>query len=399
MMGRSLEGRGSPAGYRMIEELRVKNFRCFESLKLEKLRRINIIVGRNAVGKTALLEAIKLAAAGTPQSATWINAVRGVNPPIMGPMSRDQFESLWDNLFFGLEKDRHIVLDRTDSNHLETSLEIFYDPSQPVTQIPQQQPPSSNGGLAAELEATRRLAPTAIVPLVFRRKSLANQGDLKATVLPNGQLHLETGPELGPSIAVLGASVGYQPADSTSWFSSLVQQNRESEAIELVEREYPEVKGLALVQNTPFTATLWVNVSYLKNKIPLSLLSAGVNKFVTLILAAHFYKSGVLLVDEIENHTYYARLPSLWTALHRIAVDNDTQIFATTHSQECLDAALEMIRADEEQFSLIRLRRENGKTTKRHLFGAAVASAIEEGIEIRGPSDDPGASNEEEEDS
>lgn len=366
----------------MITDLTIRNFRCFETLKLENLRRINIIVGRNAAGKTALLEAVKLSVGGTPQTASWINAVRGLAGPIPVPMTREQFESLWVNCFYGLDQDRRIVFERRDSSGLDSSLVIFYDPSQPVTQLPSQPPPSQTS--QTETEVARRLAPTAIVPLVFRRSSFSIQGDLRATVLPNGGLHLEPGPELGPASAVLGAGVGYQPADTTAWFSHLVQQNRESEVVELVQREYPEVRGLAIVQSGPFASSVWVTVPYLKNKIPLSLLSTGVNKFLTLVLAAHHYKKGIVLVDEIENGTYYTRLPSLWTALHRIAVDNDTQIFATTHSQECLDAAVEMIRADEEQFCLIRLRREDGKTLKRQLYGAAVASAIEEGIEIRG---------------
>jgi AAA15 family ATPase/GTPase len=42
----------------MIDRLIAKNFRCFESLDLPDLTRINVIVGDNASGKTALLEAI-----------------------------------------------------------------------------------------------------------------------------------------------------------------------------------------------------------------------------------------------------------------------------------------------------------------------------------------------------
>ncbi len=36
----------------------VKNFRGFDDLTIEGLRRINLIAGKNNVGKTALLEAL-----------------------------------------------------------------------------------------------------------------------------------------------------------------------------------------------------------------------------------------------------------------------------------------------------------------------------------------------------
>ena len=45
-------------GNRVIRNLRISNFRCFESAFLEDCRTINVIVGPNASGKTALLESI-----------------------------------------------------------------------------------------------------------------------------------------------------------------------------------------------------------------------------------------------------------------------------------------------------------------------------------------------------
>jgi hypothetical protein len=296
----------------------------------------------------------------------------------MPSMSRDQFESLWNHFFFKMDNKLHIKIGSRDSEHSEKTVEIFYDPTQTITQVPETPKPQP-----AEAAAIQRIiSPTAIVPLVFRRSSSTISGDLKLTVHPNGQFNLEPGSELGPATAVMGAIVGYTPQDSSNWLTQLVKQNRESEILELVQREYPEVKGLAVVPNVPFPS-VWVTVPYLREKEPIALLSAGINKFLTLVLAAHNYKNGLLLIDEIENGTYYDRLPSLWTALHRVTKENNTQVFATTHSQECLKAALEIIRADEDAFSLIRLRRTNGDSMARQFVGRDMVSAIEQGIEIR----------------
>jgi len=303
----------------------------------------------------------------SPQIAAWLNQVRGIQPMFLANMSREQFESLWNHFFFKMEgSSRHIFISSRDSDRFETSVEIFYDPSQAIAQVPEIA--RADGADAAAIQ--RITPPTAIVPLVFRRSSPTIKSDLKATVLATGQIHLEPGPELGPATAVMGAIVGY------------TKQNRESEILELVQREYPEVKGLAVVPNVPFPS-IWVSVPYLREKEPIALLSAGINKFLTLVLAAHNYRNGLLLIDEIENGTYYDRLPSLWTSLHRVAKENNSQIFATTHSLECLQAALEIIRADEDAFSLIRIRRTNGESTARQFVGRDLVSAIEEGIEVR----------------
>ena len=42
----------------MYLSFEINNFRCFENLKIRPLDRINLIAGKNNVGKTALLEAI-----------------------------------------------------------------------------------------------------------------------------------------------------------------------------------------------------------------------------------------------------------------------------------------------------------------------------------------------------
>ena len=42
----------------MYRSFSIKNFRCFDELTVEGMGRINLIAGKNNVGKTALLEAL-----------------------------------------------------------------------------------------------------------------------------------------------------------------------------------------------------------------------------------------------------------------------------------------------------------------------------------------------------
>ena len=48
----------------LLDSLKIKGYRCFEHLTIEKLGRVNLIVGKNNVGKTALLEALWIWAEG-----------------------------------------------------------------------------------------------------------------------------------------------------------------------------------------------------------------------------------------------------------------------------------------------------------------------------------------------
>jgi AAA15 family ATPase/GTPase len=62
----------------MITDLTFQNFRGFSELHLKDLRQINLVVGRNGTGKTALLEGISLGTGANPGVA----CVESVSPPI-----------------------------------------------------------------------------------------------------------------------------------------------------------------------------------------------------------------------------------------------------------------------------------------------------------------------------
>ena len=44
----------------ILDSLKIKNFRAFRHLQIERLGRVNLIVGQNNVGKTCLLDALWL---------------------------------------------------------------------------------------------------------------------------------------------------------------------------------------------------------------------------------------------------------------------------------------------------------------------------------------------------
>ena len=44
----------------ILDSLEIRNFRGLKELRIEKLGRVNLIVGKNNVGKTSVLEALRL---------------------------------------------------------------------------------------------------------------------------------------------------------------------------------------------------------------------------------------------------------------------------------------------------------------------------------------------------
>jgi predicted ATPase len=53
----------------MFDSLHIRGFRAFEDLQLTGLGRVNLLVGENNIGKTTVLEALKIRCAG--RAAPW----------------------------------------------------------------------------------------------------------------------------------------------------------------------------------------------------------------------------------------------------------------------------------------------------------------------------------------
>ena len=64
----------------------------------------------------------------------------------------------------------------------------------------------------------------------------------------------------------------------------------------------------------------------------------GLTHVARLMLDATAVQDGVLLVDEVENGLHHAVLPDIWRAVRTAAEQFNVQVFATTHSFECLQA-------------------------------------------------------------
>jgi hypothetical protein len=75
-----------------------------------------------------------------------------------------------------------------------------------------------------------------------------------------------------------------------------------------------------------------------EKRLPLSLFGDAINRVADIILKLVNSEHKILLIDEIENGIHHTNQRNFWRILFRLAVELDTQIFATTHSLEMLQA-------------------------------------------------------------
>ena len=104
----------------MLEELSIRNYRIFRELKIDQLRRINLIAGSNNSGKTSLLEAIFLLASGRAEMAVNGHVAR----VDLEPGSRGVGDNFWKPFFTDLDMRRSIEIEAFHSSHGRLALKI-----------------------------------------------------------------------------------------------------------------------------------------------------------------------------------------------------------------------------------------------------------------------------------
>lgn len=166
-----------------------------------------------------------------------------------------------------------------------------------------------------------------------------------------------------------------------NFYSALSKQNKEGIFVSALKEQFPQITSISF-ETEAGTNTLFVSLPWMERKVPLALVSHGANLLAGILLSIAQAPNGLTLVDEIESGLYHARLAKMWQQVLAFAETYKTQIFATTHSQECLEAAASVLPS--EMFSLIQTSRTNGNLTARIVNGADAELAIKHGLEVRG---------------
>jgi AAA15 family ATPase/GTPase len=83
---------------------------------------------------------------------------------------------------------------------------------------------------------------------------------------------------------------------------------------------------------------------------------------LSLILNLISAKDGFLLIDEFENGLHYSIQPKVWALIFKLAKDFNIQVFATTHSKDCIESfSEEVLKNDEIEGVVIRISRSVAK--------------------------------------
>jgi AAA15 family ATPase/GTPase len=110
----------------------------------------------------------------------------------------------------------------------------------------------------------------------------------------------------------------------------------------------------------------------------------GITRFASILLAIASSRDGVVLVDEIETGLHYSVVGRAWQAVSDAARRYNTQVFATTHSFEFMQAAYRAFaNHGESPFRLHRLEQTKDGIKAINYDQETLAAAMEAEFEVR----------------
>lgn len=358
-------------GYYMAKSVSIKGFRGFKNVSVEDCRRVNVIVGENGSGKTAFLEAIFLAAGASVELAMRTKQWRGFESVTAGGSQKQLDEALWGDLFHNFQGEAEASVRLAGTAAHERFLKMELIPSEQVS-IPV---PKAKG--KAKIDTTVKesgISFTWTGPYRAKQYSVASFKD--------GKLTYQNPPEAPILAAFFAANQTASSQETVIRYSDISKRFRTRPVLKAFRELFPSVSDLSieLVLATPM---VFATVEGHETKMPIQLLSGGMTKLASIMIAIPTVKEGVLLIDEIENGFYYKKLPLVWENLASLADEYDVQLFVSTHSYECLSAAATAARKRPELFSLVRTVQGKGECETRQFAGEDFVNAIDAEQEVR----------------
>lgn len=359
----------------MLRSIEINNFRCFESLKLDHLGRINLIAGKNNVGKTALLEALFFGlAGGNPNMLIRFNAWRGIQKFRIEQGATGSNETPWSPIFRNFNPSQPIRIELADDqdNHSRYELEVVTDSIE-------------LGNLSKRVQSSDpSLTVTSSSDFIQALRIRSVQGELSRTVhmTINAQgidMGLQNPPPFESSFFSSQYRVNFEEA--AKWYTQIVRSGREHLLLDALRIFEPRLTSLALLIYSGETM-LHGNLGMPSLPLfPIILMGDGIGRVANWISAMSTSK--VILIDEIENGLHHSVIEDVWQSLAKAARDFDVQIFATTHSHEMILAAQQVFQSGSD-FRYQRLSRsEDGKIHSVAYDADTLAAAVEMNLEVR----------------
>lgn len=354
---------------KMIKSLKIKNFKQFKNFEINDLSLVNLISGKNNVGKSSLLEAIFLLIDHSdPAVFVKLNSFRK-------SISLSSI-AIWENLFYNFNSDNPINISVIDDNN---KYKILY--SKDNTYVP-----INNHNVDESM--FNRFKNSAKTNYSLKYKFNWNDYTETNNIIVSNDGFLtniktsEIDNEVKNICLVYMANYDTARGDEVilDWIGEIEKNNLKREVIDFLNIIEPNIIDLMIITDDG-NPRLYVKIKN-ENLFPIEFMGDGIRKLLHLYLAIRVKKYNIVLIDEIENGLHYSMYEVLWKYIYKLAKARNCQIIATTHSYENI-VAFQSVLSDKEDMAYYRLGK-NENMIEAHRFSSEMLDeAISLNMEVR----------------
>jgi hypothetical protein len=366
-------------GANMIRAVHIARYRGIRELAADGFGRVNLVIGRNDCGKTAFMEAVQLAE----------DAEDAVHRLMLVQRSRlrravksHDFDRFWRPIFFDLDAKTGLSIWILRDDETRQTLEMRQGEVLEEIVTDDDYIRNMRGDDGYEIQDLVK-TPTWALDLQFTTR---NQSQMQQRVVAT-PTRIKLPPasnKSGSAWIASGAGVGVGE-DEIRFVSALKQRGQDGNLLELLREVDSRVCSIELLAPGGDVAELFVRLDNGTPMLPVALMGEGFQRCLELGAAAAAHDWPTMFIDEIENGMHHLVLEPLWRWIATTSRRRDLQVFATTHSEECINAACHAFKdLDDDGLRVIRLDRlESG--TRATIYDRALVEAAERtGTEIRG---------------
>ena len=358
-----------------LPSLSIKGFQGIKDLLIPRLGRVTLIAGRNGVGKTTLLDAIRIYAARGSLPVLWSILQNREELTVIVDEDGDEVSAPdLEALFYG----RHSVSDSCISIGPESEtrqLSIIVRPNMQQQLFAQDFPGEDELLLIIEFQGIKQEIP---LRFFLRTRSYSPYRRPRAD-------EFERLPEIrcvsvGPSLL--------SNDDMARFWDSVALTDDEARVMHALRLVYGNEVERVVVIGDERSSGRYGRRAIVKLKgehpVPLKSLGDGAVRLFGVALALANSQDGFLVIDEAENGIHHSVQRDFWKMVMRTAIENNVQVFATTHSWDCVVGfAQAAVDSEKTDGVLVRLERDGEHLRAVEYSEDELLIASEQSIEVR----------------
>ena len=375
----------------MIKHLKIENYRLFAEFETNSFARVNLVVGNNNSGKSSLLEAVHLLTSDDLRASVFYilhnrgEMVAGFIDGAARQIDGYQISQLFYTRQVKLGQYISIESSAPQSANFKIALHEFAVERIEDCNAPQAYASGTEydltisrsypGGHTAEqhghqgntITESLRLGEDGL--LLYDPRFPRNRGGITQ---PKGMSKLLTTSYTGyDELARMWDMITLTP-----------KEDRVVEALQILE---PTVERLSFTSRRTANSGILLRLRGQSEPIPLGSMGDGMRRILTIITSLVTVEDGTLLIDEIDTGLYHGAQVDMWRLVIETAVKQNAQVFATTHSWDCVKAFQQALdqSSDPTLGRLIRLEKHDSQIVAIPYSANELDIAVTQGIEVR----------------